>query len=122
MFPAHPPYFQAGKQFEYLTGGHVLAGFHEVVVSGDTVAAIERAKAASKPLWRISSTCFAHVASDNVLAPMEPFASRLSPEDAAKFPALPAGEQVRRELELIKLGAVTATLTPTEVAAAAKSE
>ena len=24
---------QAGKQIEYLTGGHVLAGFHEVVVN-----------------------------------------------------------------------------------------
>ena len=28
---------QAGKQIEYLTGGHVLAGFHEVVVNDSTV-------------------------------------------------------------------------------------
>ena len=26
---------QAGQQFEYLTGGHVLAGFHEVIVTGN---------------------------------------------------------------------------------------
>jgi len=29
---------QAGKQFEWLTGGAVKAGFHEVVVTDETVA------------------------------------------------------------------------------------
>lgn len=38
---------QAGKQFEWLTGGHVMAGFHEVVVAEDTLAAVERRKCAS---------------------------------------------------------------------------
>ena len=31
---------QAGKQIEYLTGGHVLAGFHEVVVTEATAKVI----------------------------------------------------------------------------------
>ena len=29
---------QAGKQFEWLTGGVVKAGFHEVVVTEETIA------------------------------------------------------------------------------------
>jgi isopenicillin N synthase-like dioxygenase len=40
--PAGCLLLQAGKQFEWLTGGHVIAGFHEVVVTPDTIAAIER--------------------------------------------------------------------------------
>ena len=51
-----------GKQFEYLTGGYILAGFHEVVVSPATVAAMDAAKAQNKSLWRISSTLFGHIA------------------------------------------------------------
>ena len=31
---------QAGKQIEYLTGGHVLAGFHEVVVNDSTIKVV----------------------------------------------------------------------------------
>ncbi len=33
---------QAGIQFEWLTGGKVLAGFHEVVVSEGTLKAIDQ--------------------------------------------------------------------------------
>ena len=47
---------QAGQQFEYLTGGHVRAGFHEVVVTPQTVQALERARAEGRPCWRVSST------------------------------------------------------------------
>ena len=57
---------QAGKQLEYLTGGHILAGFHEVSVNDRTMAAITAAQAAGRSLWRVSSTCFAHIASDQV--------------------------------------------------------
>jgi isopenicillin N synthase-like dioxygenase len=127
---------QAGKQFEYVTGGYVLAGFHEVVVSPATLETIEKARKVSaiarardgmwprvsryadsrageraqngKSLWRISSTLFAHVASDKILQPIESFAT---PEAKAKFPPLPAGEQVQNELKAIKLAspdAVTA--------------
>jgi len=113
---------QAGKQFEYLTAGHVLAGFHEVIVSPDTVAAIERARSSGRSLWRISSTCFAHVASDNVLAPVGKFGEGLEAEVAAKYPPLPAGEQVRRELELIRLGTAPAPAATAAAAAAAGEE
>jgi len=92
---------QAGKQFEWLTGGHVLAGFHEVVVTEKTLEAIEAAKKAHKSLWRVSSTLFGHIASDNTLEPLGKFAT----EDAKKhYPATKAGTQVQQELDAIKLG------------------
>jgi isopenicillin N synthase-like dioxygenase len=92
---------QAGKQFEWLTGGQVLAGFHEVVVSPETVVAIEKAKAEKKSLWRVSSTLFSHVASDNTLQPIEKFRTK---ESLEKYPPTKAGTQVQNELNAIKLG------------------
>mmetsp|Transcript_414 Transcript_414/g.686 ORF Transcript_414/g.686 Transcript_414/m.686 type:complete len:359 (-) Transcript_414:282-1358(-) len=92
---------QAGKQFEWLTGGHVLAGFHEVVVSDRTLAAIEKAEKEGRSTWRVSSTLFAHIASDNTLEPLGKFSKA---EDASKYPATKAGKQVSEELKAIKLG------------------
>jgi len=92
---------QAGKQFEWLTGGHVLAGFHEVVVVDATLAAIEKAKAENRSLWRISSTLFAHIASDDELKPLGKFAEL---ETAKNYPPTPTGDQVMAELRTIKLG------------------
>ncbi len=59
-------FVQAGKQMEWLTAGSVLAGFHEVVVTEETLSAVHRAREAGRPLWRVSSTLFTHVASDKV--------------------------------------------------------
>jgi isopenicillin N synthase-like dioxygenase len=92
---------QAAKQLEWLTGGEIRAGFHEVIVCPETLSAIDKAKAEGKSLWRVSSTLFAHIASDQILAPLEMF--KFTP-DASKYPAIPAGEQVMKELEAIKLG------------------
>lgn len=94
---------QAGKQMEYVTGGHVIAGFHEVVVTDETLNAIEAAKAASRSLWRISSTCFAHFASDQILEPVGHFAD--SEEAKAQYPPIAVGVQVAKELAVINLGA-----------------
>jgi isopenicillin N synthase-like dioxygenase len=99
--PANCLLLQAGKQFEWVTGGHVLAGFHEVVVTDETLAAVERQRAANRPLWRISSTLFSHIASDQILRPIAGFANA---EADAAYPPLAAGEQVVKELEAIKLG------------------
>ena len=57
---------QAGKQIEYLTGGYVLAGFHEVVVNAETVKTIKRKREKRESLWRVSSTLFSHICSDQV--------------------------------------------------------
>jgi len=92
---------QAGIQFEWLTGGEVLAGFHEVVVTEDTLKAVEKAKQEKRSLWRISSTLFGHIASDNVLKPLGRFASEAT---LKKYPPTKAGIQVQQELDAINLG------------------
>lgn len=92
---------QAGKQFEWLTGGEVLAGFHEVVVCPETITAVEKAKAENRSLWRVSSTLFSHVASDNILQPLAHFATENGKQ---LYPAVTAGQQVQNELNAIKLG------------------
>lgn len=91
---------QAGKQFEILTGGEVLAGYHEVVVVESTKTAIEKAKSEKRSLWRISSTLFAHIASDQTLEPLGRFKNARS---SAEYPPTKAGKQVQAELEAIKL-------------------
>jgi len=93
---------QAGKQIEYLTGGHVLAGFHEVVVTEATVDVINRKKAAGESLWRVSSTCFGHIQSDVMLEPLPRFRNDKTSE---RFPPIYTGDFVMNELKAIKLGA-----------------
>ena len=53
-------------------------------------------------LWRVSSTLFGHIASDQVLKPMGRFAT---PEALAEFPPVETGQQVQNELNAINLGA-----------------
>ncbi|KAJ3176822.1 hypothetical protein HK101_010368 [Irineochytrium annulatum] len=93
---------QAGKQMEHLTGGAVVAGFHEVAVVPSTLQAIERQREKGRPLWRISSTLFYHIASDNELRPLGRFATA---EALKKYPAMLTGTQVQAELGFIKLSA-----------------
>lgn len=99
LHPAPPP--QAGKQLEYVTGGYIEAGFHEVVVDAHTTAAIERAKATGRSTWRISSTLFGHFASDVTLEPLGRFGE--DPAVRARFPPIFTGDQVAAELAAIKL-------------------
>lgn len=91
---------QAGKQLEWITGGGITAGFHEVVVVDDTLAAVERAKAAGNPLWRVSSTLFSHVNSDKVLEPLPPFKNEAT---LCAYPPTLAGKQAEDELKMIAL-------------------
>jgi hypothetical protein len=92
---------QAGRQLEWLTGGHVQAGWHEVVVTDATRAAAANATAEGRSLWRVSSTVFAHVASANVLSPLGRFAG--TGGAAGAYPPTEAGRQVQAELEAIRL-------------------
>jgi len=96
---------QAGKQMEWLTGGAVTAGFHEVVVTPETLQAIEKAQAEHRSLWRVSSTLFSHIASDQELRPLGNFGNN---QDAVKtYPPVLAGHQVEEELRLIMLASPT---------------
>ena len=43
--PAGCLLIQTGSTFEHITGGYIYAGFHEVIISEETVATAERVKA-----------------------------------------------------------------------------
>jgi isopenicillin N synthase-like dioxygenase len=99
---------QAGKQLELLTGGHVKAGFHEVVVAERTMQRIEAAREQKKSLWRVSSTLFGHIAADETLEPLGHFSTEAS---RAEYPPVLAGDQVLAELQAIALSKAPATTT-----------
>lgn len=82
---------QAGRQLEHLTGGKVMAGFHEVVINSDTTKVISQRKEQGKSLWRVSSTLFGHIQSDQMLEPLHHFRNEISEQ---KFPPILAGNQV----------------------------
>ncbi|KAL7816719.1 Clavaminate synthase-like protein [Trichoderma gracile] len=108
---------QAGKQIEYITGGLIKAGYHEVVVNERTLEAVEARKARfpDRPLIRISSTLFWHLNSDYDLAPIPELAERAKKvrEEQARlgrdegeepqYPATKVGFQVQDELKHIAL-------------------
>ncbi|XWS35483.1 hypothetical protein CRYUN_Cryun20dG0001400 [Craigia yunnanensis] len=91
---------QTGKQIEWLTAGECSAGMHEVVVTKRTIDAIKLASEQNHSLWRVSSTLFAHIASDAVLKPLGHFAELPL---ASKYPSICAGEFVEQELAVINL-------------------
>ncbi|KAL7948005.1 hypothetical protein V8C42DRAFT_316368 [Trichoderma barbatum] len=108
---------QAGKQIEYITGGLIKAGYHEVTVNERTVEVIEARKVQfpDRPLIRISSTLFWHLDSDFDLAPVPALAERAKKvrEEQAKigrdegeeaaYPPTKVGLQVQGELKHIAL-------------------
>jgi len=91
---------QAGKQIEWLTGGEITAGYHEVVVAPETLAAVEKAKSEQRSLWRVSSTLFSHINSDKELRPLGNFENS---ETLKNYPPILAGHQVDEELKMINL-------------------
>eukprot|EP00948_MAST-09A_sp_MAST-9A-sp1_P000039 g39.t1 len=88
---------QAGKQLEYITGGHVLAGFHEVVVTERTLDAYKKRVGKGNSHWRISSTLFSHLRSSVDLEPVAHF------NTAKNYPKIKVGDQVKNELKAINL-------------------
>jgi isopenicillin N synthase-like dioxygenase len=87
---------QAGMQCEYLTGGLIKAGYHQVTVLPQTLEAIQIQKEKQRPLWRVSSTLFSHIASDQVLEPLEGF-------ESSDYPAITTGKFVQHQLSRIGL-------------------
>ena len=73
---------------------------HEVLFTPKTAAALEAAQLAGRSTWRVSSTLFAHIASDQVLEPLGRFAEA---EHAAEYPPTLAGAYVESELSVINL-------------------
>ena len=88
---------QAGKQLEWLTGGTIMSGYHEVAVIPETLEAVERQKQAGRPLWRVSSTLFSHVAADEDIGPIK------EEWKSEKYPSVLCGDYVISELKAINL-------------------
>lgn len=99
---------QAGSMFEHITGGYVLSGYHEVIYTEATKAALEKAKednlnGANRTLWRVSSTLFSHIRYNVDLSPL-PEMSHLYHEDApSKYRKMTAHEKLMEELKAINL-------------------
>ncbi|GAA6020353.1 hypothetical protein JCM11491_000323 [Sporobolomyces phaffii] len=87
---------QAGKQLEHLSAGLILAGYHEVVCSSATVAALERRRldpaTRARPEIRISSTFFYHLSNDYALEPAE-FINRVKDSPVVRGAAAAAGSK-----------------------------
>lgn len=96
---------QAGSMFEHITGGYVLAGFHEVVYTEATKAAMEVAKEdPTRILWRVSSTCFAHLRYNVDISPMSEMKGFYNEEEARKkYRTMTAHEKLMEELKAINL-------------------
>lgn len=64
---------QVSKQLEHISNGLLIAGYHEVVCTDKTLAALNSRSldpiTAHRPQIRISSTCFWHFSMDTVLEP-----------------------------------------------------
>lgn len=94
---------QAGITFEHMTGGYVHAGFHEVVVSDKTVEAFEKAQAAGKSPWRVSSTLFGMFRADVECEPVPQIAHLHVPDATTRYPKRTAHDILLTELQAINL-------------------
>ncbi len=74
-----------------------------MVCTEETLQAVETAKAANCPLWRVSSTVFSHIASDVILQPLGRFGENDAGDAVERYPPTPAGLYVQQELRTIKL-------------------
>ena len=101
---------QAGMMFEHITGGYVLAGFHEVVYAEATKAVRDKnikereEQGVRKSTWRISSTLFSHLRYDVDLTPLKELKHLYDEEEALKkYPKMNAFEKLCEELRAINL-------------------
>lgn len=99
---------QAGAQFEYLTGGECLSGYHEVVYTEEVENIVNKYKEENKSkeekerkkLWRVSSTLFSQIRQNVILEPLGRYRNE---ESLKKYPAVLTRDQVAEELKSISL-------------------
>ena len=95
---------QSGTSFEHISGGYVLAGFHEVVYTEATKEAFKKrdeqlkAQGINRRQWRVSSTMFTHFRNDVDIGPMAELSHLYTPEQAAQYPRMTAYEILMQEL------------------------
>lgn len=99
---------QAGIQFEYLTGGNVLCGFHEVVYTKEVREKVLKIQEENKNkpiserkiLWRVSSTLFSQIRQNVMLQPIGHFKTETTTK---QYPPILTRDQVANELRDISL-------------------
>ncbi len=74
---------QAGRQLEYLTGGHIVPAYHEVIYTEGVKEGREKALKEGRIPWRVSSTLFAHIRYGEILKPLGHFGTE---EAHRKYP------------------------------------
>lgn len=96
---------QAGIQFERITGGYVMAGFHEVIYTDKTKEIVQKRLEdnPNNPIWRVSSTLFSHIRSDVSLKPLDELKERWVEGAEEKYEDVKAYDQVMNELKAISL-------------------
>ena len=58
---------QGGKQLEWLSGGYLKAGFHEVIHTSAVESQVKHNLKAGKSTWRVVSSLFSYVKGDRSL-------------------------------------------------------
>ena len=108
--PAGCLLLQAGIMLEQLTGGFVMAGYHEVVYTDKTKEVVDRKLAENKEgakniMWRISSTLFSHLRYNVDLTPLSEIAGLHHAENVAagKYKTMTAHDKLMEELKAINL-------------------
>lgn len=95
---------QAGRQLEWVTGGVIQAGYHEVLITEDTIKSIEKRKDLDRPLWRVSSTLFNHIQPDLNMQPINELKVNYPDSfNEMKYPKILAHDMVMNELSGINL-------------------
>ena len=101
---------QAGMMFEHITGGYVLAGFHEVVYHQSTKDTRDRfikerdEQGIRHSTWRISSTLFSHLRYDVDLTPLKEMNHLYDDKETElKYPPKTSFELLCDELRAINL-------------------
>jgi hypothetical protein len=96
---------QAGIQIEWLTGGLIKAGFHEVIYTDATKENVNK-RLEENPdakVWRVSSTLFSHIRHDLSIAPMECLKDKWDEGAEEKYPDITSEEKTIEELKAISL-------------------
>lgn len=99
---------QAGAQFEYLTGGECLSGYHEVIYTEEVENLVNKYREEDKnkeekdrrKLWRVSSTLFSQIRQNVILEPLGVYKNQ---ESMKKYPPILTRDQVAEELKQISL-------------------
>lgn len=98
---------QAGRQIEYLTGGALMAGYHEVIYTQDARDIVEKqirenenSGSMRNKLWRVSSTLFSQIRQNVILEPLEKYKTT---ESLKNYPPILCRDQVAEELKAINL-------------------